>query len=55
MTSTEHSCSDMVPVMDETVDNVCDGNSDKCFRHKDVDKDGIKMTNIHICCCSGEL
>ena len=55
MTSTEHSCSDMVSVMDETVDNVCDGNSDKCFRHKDVDKDGIKMTHIHICCCSGEL
>ena len=57
MTSTEHSCSDMVPILDDTADNVCAGNSDKCFHHKDVDgiKDGIKLTNIHICCCSGEL
>ena len=53
--STEHSCSDMLPVLDDTVDNVCAGNSDKCFHHKDVDNDGIKLSNLHICCCSGEL
>ena len=53
--TTEHSCSTAVPIAALVGEDVCQGKGEECFKHDDMEEEGIKLTDVNICCCAGEL
>ena len=51
--SKEHSCSHLFPIL--AGEDMCAGQPNKCFSHKDVDNQIFTAKDIEVCCCKGDL